>query len=211
MTRRTLRRLAGAVVALYALAIAGGIYLRYSDRTPDNRGYETFKDLISLVVAIPAAALALAFQRRTSYMQSLRSLWGTLLGAVHSARAYTQIDVPSRELHSSVLLRLSIAIDEVRGVFQNLPAKGKPRGWYPFEPLKQIHNLVAELGYGTAATVERRAAARRHIDEMWTLVRDQMLLEFDRDVPTFHHAGYAARFELPTVAAENAEAGGRST
>jgi hypothetical protein len=90
-----------------------------------------------------------------------------------------------------VLVKLSAAIEEVRGVFKNVPAQGAPDGWYPFEPVKQIYEEVRQLGHGAAATAARRAAARAQIYDMWKRSRAQLLTEFDRDTPTHHHATYA--------------------
>src|SRR4029079_5856379 len=119
------------------LALIAGIAIRFKfppDKGKESIEYAAFKDLIPLVIAIPAAYLAFCFQRRNSYLQALRSLWSNMVGAVQAARTYTYTPEPSRELYSETLGKLGMVIEEVRGVFKNIPAKGSPVGWYPFEP-----------------------------------------------------------------------------
>jgi hypothetical protein len=192
MTQRSLFRRTLGVIAVYAVAIGLGIYLRVIYPGPASLAYETYKDLIPLIIAIPAAYLAFAFQRRTSYVQALRALWSTMVTAVQGARTYVRTDTPTRELYDQTLAGLSIAIEEARAVFKNLPVSGDDTGWFPFEPIKQIHDLVRDLGYGSHADAPRRTAASADINSMWKAMRDQLLREFDRDVPTHHHTWYVA-------------------
>ncbi|MFL5492951.1 MAG: hypothetical protein ACJ8DC_01065, partial [Gemmatimonadales bacterium] len=56
---------------------------------------------------------------------------------------------------------------------------------------KQIYRAIQDLGFGAAATPERRATVRESIYDMWKRSREQLLAEFDRDKPTYHHAAYA--------------------
>lgn len=196
MTRKRFFLVTLAVMAVYGVAIGAGVLLRLF---ASAENYQTYRDLINLFIPIPAAMLAFSFQRRLSYVQAARTLWRTVLNAVHSARSYTLLSDPSEKDHRQVIEALAIALDEVRGLFRNLPVEGTPRGWYPFEPIRDMLHVVEDLGWGSAATSARRSAAREQIDEFWPLVRDPMLVEFDRDIPTEHHAGYAPRRALPPV------------
>jgi hypothetical protein len=118
MTQRSLFRRTLGVIAVYAVAIGLGIYLRVIYPGPASLAYETYKDLIPLIIAMPAAYLAFAFQRRTSYVQALRALWSTMVTAVQGARTYVRTDTPTRELYDQTLAGLSIAIEEARAVFK---------------------------------------------------------------------------------------------
>jgi hypothetical protein len=191
VTRIHLRWIIIGVIAVYALALALGIVLRRPFAEPPSGYYSAYKDLIPLVIAIPAAYLAFAFQRRGSYLQALRTVWEHMVVAVAGALTYTETESPSRELQQQTLARLSVAIEEVRGVFRNVPAPGAPEGWYPFEPVKQIYQEIRDLGSGSQATSAARAAARDRIYRMWKANRLQLLAEFDRETPTHHHAQYA--------------------
>lgn len=191
MTRTHLRWVLASVIALYAPAIGVGTILRVPLDENPRGAYTLYKDLLPLIIAIPAAYLAFAFQRRNSYLQALRGLWRELVAGVSSALAYADTTSPTEDEYLATLTKLSAAIEEVRGVFKNVPARGVRGGWYPFEPVKQIYRAIHDLGFGASATPERRAAVRESIFDMWKRSREQLLVEFDRDEPTHHHAGYA--------------------
>jgi hypothetical protein len=190
MTKQQLQRITLAVIGIYLMAIILGIILRLCDSGPEWLLYSTYKDLIPLVIAIPAAYLAYSFQRRGSYVQALRAYWSLLVRAVQGAYSYTNQSQPSFDEYSQVLTDLSVVIDEARGIFENLPVRGKPVGWYPFEPIKEIRRDLYNLGYGEAVTAEKLDALRSRIDRRWKLVRKELLREFDRDVPTHHYTWY---------------------
>jgi hypothetical protein len=166
-----------AAINIYFIAILLGVVLRLCDSGPEWLIYSTYKDLIPLVIAIPAAYLAFSFQRRGSYIQALRAYWSLLVRAVQGAYSYTNQPQPSFDQYSKILTDLSVVIDEARGIFENLPVRGKPVGWYPFEPIKEIHQDLQSLGYGESVTAEK-------------LVRAELLREFDRDIPTHHYTWY---------------------
>jgi hypothetical protein len=191
MTRNHLRRVLLYVMTTYALAMGVGVGLRRPFAEQESAYYKTYKDLLPLIIAIPAAYLVFAFQRRGSYLQALRGLWTQMVSAVSGALLYTNNPAPTQDQYLTTLNRLSIAIEEVRGVFKNVPAPNTPDGWFPFEPVKQIYQEILELGFAESATAERRTASREKIYDMWKRSRSQLLAEFDREEPTHHHAAYA--------------------
>lgn len=192
MTRRHLRRILSAVITVYATAFVAGVLLRFPYAEVESPYYKTFKDLLPVMIAIPAAYLAWAFQRRSSYVQALRALWTNMVGAVTSALAYTELRSPTEDQHIAVLTKLSVTIEEVRGVFTNVPVSTAPNGWYPFEPIKQIYQAVKDLGFANSATPEAKARTRAEVFRMWKDSRKQLLAEFDREMPTHHHAEYSS-------------------
>jgi hypothetical protein len=191
MTRNHLRWILAVVISVYAIAIATGILLRRPFSQDPSTYYTAYRDMMPLVIAIPAAYLAFAFQRRSSYLSALRSVWGHMVGAIAASLAYADTESPTQEHQLQVLVKLSIAIEEVRGVFKNIPTSGTRDGWYPFEPIKQIYQEIRDLGFGAGMTPEAGAAAKERIYDMWKASRAQLLAEFDRDRPTYHHADYA--------------------
>jgi hypothetical protein len=134
------------VVAVYTGAVALGVILRVPVHKDPRGWYTLYKDLLALIIAIPAAYLAFAFQRRNSYLQALRELWRELIAGVSSALAYCDMTTPTEDAYRATLTKLSSAIEEVRGVFKNIPATGVRDGWYPFEPVKQIYQAIRDLG-----------------------------------------------------------------
>ena len=191
MTRKRLARITRSVAGVYALALVVGVALRVAFPAPGSLVYQTYRDLIPLIIALPAAFLAQAFQRRASYVQGLRSLWGNLVAAVAAAVTYTETPSPSKEQYVDVLRRLSAAIEEVRGFYANLPSATAPGGWYPFEPVKQIHGAIRALGFGDAASEGRREEAGEEIFAMWKRARERFVAELEVELPTHHHAAYA--------------------
>ena len=186
MTSRKLRSVLAVSIGVYAAAVLAAIFLRIHAPA----AYPIYKDSLPLLIAIPAAYLAFSFQRRSAYMQALRSLWGNTIAAVAAARTYTDTPEPSADQYSKTLERLSTVVDECRGVFKNIPVPGDSKGWFPFEPIRQIFWEIRDLGHGAEATPEKRQYARVRLEEMWEGTRNQMLAEFDRDTPTHHHAEY---------------------
>src|SRR6185437_17177172 len=101
--------------------------------------YVLFRDLVPLIVAIPAAWLAYCFQRRMSYLQQLRAAW---LGAVNSAQGairYTHMVRPSPDDQGAVLAGLGAAIDGAWGV-------SRGRKSIPIASLEAIRDAIEALG-----------------------------------------------------------------
>src|SRR5258708_14795216 len=147
MTKHNLRICFITVTSFYALCVVLGIFFRIYDHTGEHLIYSTYKDMLPLVIAGPAAWLGFCLQKRASYMQQLRLLWSKLVDGVQTAGQYTHLPSPTQEDLQRALLQLSIAIDEVRGVFTNIGEDDEERGFYPFEPLKQILQEFLKLNY----------------------------------------------------------------
>jgi hypothetical protein len=103
---------------------------------------------------------------------------------------YTDTPHPSWDLYITTMGNLSTVIDEVRGVYENMPGGAHLKGWFPFEPIRQIYWEIRDLGYGPEVSMAQRQHARERIEEMWYSCREELLREFERAVPTFHHADY---------------------
>ena len=151
-----------------------------------------FKDLIPLIIAIPAAYLGFCFQRRSSYQQALRQLWTNLIASVQQAFQYTHLKRPSEKEYSETLLSLSVSIEEVRGVYSNLKVTKTYDGLYPFESLKEIHDTISKLNFGDSDE-KKTEAARKKIAFYWKNLRKTFLSEFDRPVPTVFDSPYIAK------------------
>jgi hypothetical protein len=171
------------VIGIYALALGVGLTLRIVGPPTPTPYYETFKDLIPLILAIPAAYLGYCFQQRGSYLQSLRSLWSGLVIAVNNAIQYTYLESPTQGQFGKVLTDLSIVTDELRGVYKNIGESSNSVGLYPYEPIKDIHKAIRDLGFGCLSE-NARITARWKVVGHWKSIRTNFLDEFDRAVPT---------------------------
>ncbi len=183
MTRKQLRCVTFMVIGIYALALGVGLALRIVGPPTPTPYYETFKDLIPLILAIPAAYLGYCFQQRGSYLQSLRSLWSQIVIAINNAIQYTYLESPTQDQFRKTLTDLSIVIDELRGVYKNIGESSKNVGLYPYEPFKDIHKAISDLGFGSL-NENARMMARRKIVGHWKSIRSNFLDEFDRAIPT---------------------------
>jgi hypothetical protein len=193
MTNRRLFATVCSIALLFAVYICVGIVCYFCERKnipPKDDWYPLYKDLMPLVIAIPAAYLGYCFQRRHNYLQALRDLWKTLIPAVQRAIQYTHLDQPNTTEFSGVMRDLSTSIDSLRGVFKNIPTPGRrKRGLYPYEPIKDISKAIDWL-QKTKWTENDRSRARRCIAHVWYKMHSAMLKEFDRDVPVLTVSQY---------------------
>lgn len=206
MTRRTLTRIVIGVVVFLASYVLLGILLVLAEAVA---WLDLYKGLVNLVVAVPAAVLAAAFQRRTSYLSELRNLWRLLIPAAQEAIQYTHLQQPTQEQFARVQAHLSTSIDALRGVFKNVSGPGSGGGLYPYENLKDIHKIISWLGFGSNFRQGQAATARRCIVLLWQEMHAALLPEFDREAPIlpvskFFHSGRSIADDLLSGAASEA-------
>jgi hypothetical protein len=183
MTRRQLRVAVSVVISIYALFGIIAFVLRVFEASVEPQILQGYRDAAPFLFAIPAALLGYAFQQRFSYLASLRTLWSRLVVAVNGAIQYTYDETPTAKEHAKVMAELGIAIDEVRGVYRNVGEKPGAVGLYPYEPIKDIYQLINELGYDVNDPVKRKKT-REHIIARWQSIRFAFLSEFDRAEPS---------------------------
>lgn len=189
MTRKQLRKIIMYVILLYTLVLIIGILFYYFDTTEKKMHYTIFKDLIPFTIAIPAAYLGFCFQRRASFLQTLRLLWTNLLTSVNTAIQYTCMKETDEQQHNSTLILLAQSIDEVRGVYKNINESAEGVGYYPFESLKHMHSIILKLGHGHLDH-SKAAEAREQLKKEWGEVRRSFLYEFDRSEPTVFNSPF---------------------
>ncbi len=188
MTRRSFQMWVGVIAFLYASFIGLGLFLNLS-----GGRYDVFKDLVPLATALPAAILTSIYQRRTSFLQQLRSTWTALLGAIQNAIQFTHLDTPNSSEFGAVMRDLSFAIDDFRALYKNL-AEGKDEsGFYPYESLKSIQKIVSCYYLKTDHSEGRRKKAREEVVALWQEVRRPILREFDRLEPTHFDSPFVKR------------------
>jgi hypothetical protein len=175
MTRRSLNRWICLTIGVHLAVIAIGVMPRTLLPGKGDVVYATFKDLVPLAVAIPAAWLAYCFQRRSSYMRQLRILWSKLTLAIHDAIQYTHLMHPTQDQYAAVMKSLGIAIDEVRALFSNLDESWDAPGPFPFESVKDIRTAIRNLGFGSEIHREQASAVRELVGEKWKKTRSAIL------------------------------------
>lgn len=180
MRRKDLRKKIITIIVIYALFIIVGTVIYFGGPTW-CKFFEVFKDLILLWVAIPAAYLSDCFQRRAAFTSALQHLWSNLIESVNQARQFTFENHPTQKVYGETLKELSKSIDEIRGVYCNIP--NEKSGLYPFESLKQIRTIISNLGYEKYNACEAEQA-RHLIDKHWNMLKDSFLSEFETPVPS---------------------------
>lgn len=183
MTKSKLIQSFYIVGVLYFFALLCGIVFRVLDPSKDALLYNTYKDLIPFVIVMPATWLGYCLQQRISYMQQLRIIWSNLVVTIQSAHQYTFLEDPTKEQYAEILKQLSISIDEIRGVFENICVTDDDVGLYPFEPLKDVWREIAKMAPGSSLSKEDRKFIRETVFMKWKEMRIEFLKEFDRHVP----------------------------
>lgn len=145
--------------------------------------YSALKDATPFALALPATLLTYAFQRRISYLQTLRSLYSDITNAISRAIQYTKSGERELAEWDVVLSDISRVIEGVRAVYVNLNETSDNRGIYPFQPLKDIHKALLSCPPGTDEPDRERIESL--VTANWQDVRRRFLLEFDRSVPTW--------------------------
>ncbi len=186
MTRKQFRLRFASVSIFYFCAILFAMFLYSKGDKPlsENETYTVYIDLIPLIFAIPAVYLGFCFQRRQSFLQSLKQVWTNLITAVQNAIQYTHQGTTTPEEYGGTLEKLSSTIDELRGVYKNKYELKDEIGLYTFESLKNIHDEVSDLGHGVLSKT-RRDTSRKEIVANWKSLRRSFLRELDRSEPTY--------------------------
>ena len=190
MNARTFQRNVVAVIVIYALALCALVALRKYTLIVLPQSYETAKDAIPLVIAIPAAWLGYCLQRRQAYLKDVRELWSKLVAAFQEALQYTHLSTPAQPDFAKVMKTLSSVTEELRAVFSNVGEAEHDIGLFPFERLKEIQACVSALSFGGAFNVQRAASARREIVGKWKSLREHYLSELERGVPARPNSPY---------------------
>lgn len=183
MTRKQFLLRIKIVIGIYLLAFLLGIALRLTDLSEGNVYYEMYKDLISFIIALPAAYLGYCIQQRVSFLQFLRAAWSNLVKAMNNAILYTRNEEPEKKEYFEMLSSLRVAIDEIRGIYKNVGERPGEHGLYPVSPILDIYQKVEKLnsfGKLPQDEVQRRKDIGESFFDIWKSVRGKILSELDR-------------------------------
>ncbi|MBY9006024.1 MAG: hypothetical protein KGD63_04635 [Candidatus Lokiarchaeota archaeon] len=176
MKKKVLNQLLIIVLIVYVLAlILAVVIFRFLEDFLNE-----YISMIPFIVAIPAALLTRAFQRRSSYINTLRGIWPSIVNSGIKAIEYTNIKNPTEEQFREVIISLSTSIDHLRMLFKNVG------GFYPVESIKTIYeefNLIRDT-----FKFRNPTNAYDRITALWHQARDSILAEFDRVIPTAYDA-----------------------
>ena len=195
MTRRTLHsRLKGTFiflgVVLLIAAVARFAYPFMDQATPGGKAvfavYEYLKDMALLIATGGVAYLTNVFQKRSSFIDSLKEEWRDILHAKSALLEFTHIETPSSAQYTAAFNILSETIDNMRTVYRNVGETHELVGTYPFEPLHDMRRALQTLNptKSEPAASEQRKQARDAALQSFYALREVFLEELDLESPT---------------------------
>jgi hypothetical protein len=187
MTRAKFTAILITVLFAYIALIGACITAKFIG---EGKYYDLVKDISTFAAALPVSVLAGAYQLRTSFLQQLREAWKTSLDSVQDAIQFTFVESPTPQEFSTVMKKLSVAIDDFRSLYTNLNEDAQSEGYFPFEGLKSIPTTLSSYYLGKDYTDKAQSETRSEISQTWKRLRKAILSEFDRPSPSKHDTPY---------------------
>ncbi|MBS0241415.1 MAG: hypothetical protein JSS20_04505 [Proteobacteria bacterium] len=195
MTRSTLARTLRWSYVLLVLVLAISLVSRLAEHIPGLAGtpleklakdlYDYMKDMALVFVTVVATYLAGVFQKRQTFLASLKEEWREIVAAKSALFSYTQLESPSRAEYLMAFTAISETLDNMRTVYSNVGETDELIGLYPFAPLHDMRRALQSLdpAKNAAATPEDRKLARDAILQSFYALRETFLDELDLETP----------------------------
>jgi hypothetical protein len=184
MTRRSQNRVLALVIIGLLLLIGGAL----AARVTGGRWlafYEVIRDTSLLLVTVVAAFMAHIYQKRSTFLQSLREQWREIVQAKSALIYYCHQENPSLDDYLKTARQLSECIDNMRIVYANVGETDELIGYFPYAPLHQMRKVLEGLDPRISMpTPEARYAARGQIWDAFNAIREHFLDEFDIEEPS---------------------------
>ena len=195
MTRKTLRsRLTATFLflgtVLVVAAIAGFTYPFVDDKSVPGKllksGYEYLRDMALLIATGGVAYLTNVFQKRSSFIDSLKEEWRDVLHAKSALLEFTHLEAPSTQQYIAAFNILSETIDNMRTVYRNVGETRELVGLYPFAPLHDMRRALQTLNpqKGLGIAEGNRKLVRDAVLQSFYALRERFLEELDLEEPT---------------------------
>ncbi len=195
MTRRNLKRkltytfvFLGTVLLLAAVA-------RFSYPLQENGSlgyiawlatYDYLKDMSLLIATGGVAYLTNVYQKRSSFIDSLKEEWRDVLHAKSALLEFTHLEQPTSQQYVAAFNILSETIDNMRTVYRNVGETRGLVGAYPYEPLHDMRRVLQTLNPAKpfVVSVEGRKQVRDAILHSFYALRESFLDELDLEEPS---------------------------
>jgi hypothetical protein len=196
MTNRKLRKrlfiAAGVVVVILAISL-----VEYIVKYPKNS--TTFiGSNATLFALIFAAYLAYVFQQRGKFVDELRSWWNGIVEAKSDFFIYCDKSSPSEEDYLKGFYKLSISMDTLRLIYCNVDRDDQnPKGYYPFEQVRDIIDVVRSVESSRKPSAEDRLKAKQAINLIFQSLRHAIQAEANASVPdepTLYRSEYRTKY-----------------
>jgi hypothetical protein len=194
MTRRHLNRTLRRVYIFLGLVLAISLFAKFADHMGLPKAmleglkdvYEFFRDMALLIATGGVAYITNVFQKRQSFMDSLRKEWNDIISAKSAVYAYTHHERPSIGQYLAAFTRLSETIDNMRIVYRNVGETSELIGLYPFAPLHDMRRALQTLDprKNPEASADQRKLVRDAMLQSFYALRETFLEELDLEEPT---------------------------
>jgi hypothetical protein len=187
------------------LFIAGGIVMlilaislaEYIAKYPNNNS--TFIGTNATLFALLFAAyLAYVFQQRGKFVDELRSWWNGIVKAKSDFFVYCDKPLLSEEDYLKGFYGLSISMDSLRLIYCNVGRSEKdPKGYYPFEQVRDIVDVVRSVDYRRKPSDQDRLQAKQAINLIFQSLRHAIQAEANAsipDSPTLYNSEYRSKY-----------------
>lgn len=204
MTRKTLRsRLTGTFaflgIVLTVAAVARFVYPFLETQSIQGKiffgVYEYLKDMALLIATGGVAYLTNVFQKRASFIDSLKEEWRDILHAKSALLDFTHLPSPSMQQYIATFNTLSETIDNMRTVYRNVGETHDMLGLYPFAPLHDMRRALQTLNplkSDSYAEADRKLV-RDAVMQSFYALRERFLEELDLEEPTSPLVIFGAR------------------
>jgi hypothetical protein len=189
MTNRALRRrlylTAFVVVLCLSLSAVEYFHNRLQGPTFVSRNATLFAVLF-------AAYIAYLFQQRSKLVDDLRRWWMEIVQAKSEFFLYCDKENPTEEDYLKAFYKISTAMDTLRLIYCNVDrTSDNPRGYYPFEQVRDIVDIARSVAPGRDASPESRKRAKAAIDYIFQSLRHAIQSEASAappDNPTLYES-----------------------
>ena len=188
MTEKQLSRSVICVVAFLIAIFALALMCRFAFRSED--AYSSIKDFSSLFLGIGGAYLAFCFQRRQTFISSLKDLWKEMVISRIGILRYMDLVEPNMNEYNAVYEQISKTVDLVRSVYPNVGEDRTSVGLYPFQPLREMLDALERLH--PKAQRSFIETERQVVNQAWDALRYSFLPEFSRPPATRPLVTYSA-------------------
>lgn len=195
VTRRKLKRTLRWSYAALGLVLVISLVAKLAGHIPGVAGtrletiakdvYEFLKDMSLVFITVVAAYLASIFQRRQTFVASLKEEWHEIVRAKSALYAYTQLANPTVADYLGAFCALSETIDNMRTVYRNVGETDTQIGLYPFAPLHDMRRALQTLDPSkvSGANADDRRLVRDAILQSFYALRERFLEELEPEVP----------------------------
>lgn len=196
MTRRSLNRTLRRVYLLLGMILGVSLLAKFADHLglPVNGlanqllkdVYEFLRDMALLIATGGVAYITNVFQKRSSFIDGLRSEWRDIIESKSALFTFTNIEKPTAEHYLAVFCKLSETIDNMRIDYRNVGETTASIGLYPYAPLHDMRRVLQTLDprNGNVVTAEQRKLARDAILQSFYALRETFLEELDLEEPS---------------------------